>query len=546
MAIHTRRPDRFARCRMCVSAAQCRVMSFSSSRLAERLESRTLFALTTFTIDSTLSSLKLSGNVADVFDIEEQHSGSLNQFYQGTIVADLSDNVISFPGDSSVVAQATKKYDPGSDLANYGMKGETGGPFSVKLGEAAVRNFAFDLTSTDLALSESGAFGAGGLRVHTTGGKLDYDLRVGGDGSSDLDDKTPDNNATGNATLRGEGDNRTLTLPVDFTFDAGSTELRFRGTLVATSGSGAPVDPNDVRIGAGTLLKTVQFTDGDGTLTTVTIAGGGTADVRFENAGQQAPGKTGVTIVGGQNVALTAIDVTGSTPRTKLTITGKGGDGVVTVPALTTDGPAASVGGKGAAFTGAVTVGGTLGTLSASRLTSATVTAESLGAMKISGDVTNSTVTLDTPATAGVLTVRSVSVAGAFTGSRITSAGAIGPVKVKTMSGSEIYSGVADAAARFPAPSDLAATGAVGNVTAKTFADSVIAGHVLGRLKFGQIVTANNATPFGLTADVLGGLTAANESKQKLKLTLTDDPAVLTAELAAQSFVQGDFVISLA
>jgi hypothetical protein len=520
-------------------------MFLSSSRLAERLESRTLFAVTTFTIDSTLSSLRLSGNVADVFDIQEQHNGSLNQFYQGTIAADVTDNVISFPGESSIVAQAQKKYDPGSDLANYGMKGETGGPFSVKLGDAAIRNFAFDLTSTDLALSDSGAFGADGLRVHTTGGKLDYDLRVGGDGSSDLDDKTPDNNASGNATLRGEGDNRTLTIPVDFTFDAGSTELRFRGTLVATSGSGAPIDANDVRIGAGTLLKTVQFTDADGTLTTVTVAGGGTADVRFENAGQQAPGKTGVTIVGGQNVQLTGIDVTGTTSRTKLTITGKGGDGIVNVPTLTTDGSAASAGGKGIAFTGAVSIGGTLGTLTASRLSSANVTADSLGAMKIGGDVTSSTITLDAPAATGVLSVRSISVSGAFAGSRVTAAGAIGPVKVKTMTGSEIYSGVADAAPRFPATSEPAATGAVGNVTAKTFADSVIAGHVLGRIKFGQIVTANG-TPFGLTADVLGGLTAANESKQKVKLPLTDDPAVLAAALSAQGFALADFEIRLA
>jgi hypothetical protein len=525
-------------------------MLFRSSRLAEYLESRTLFALTTFTIDSTLSSLRLSGNVADVFDIEQQHDGSLNQFYQGTIAVDITDNVISFVGDSSIVAQAQKKYDPGSALANYGMKGETGGPFSVKLGEAAIRNFAFDLTSTNLALSaDSGAFGAGGLRVHTTGGKLDYDLRVGGDGSSDLDDETPDNNATGNATLRGEGDNRTLTIPVDFTFDAGSTELRFRGTLVATSGSGAPVDANDVRIGDGTLLKSVQFTDADGTLSTFTIAAGGTADVRFENAGEQVPGKTGVTIVGGQNVQLTGIDVSGTTSRTKLTITGKGGrDGIVAVPALSTDGAAAAVGGKGVAFTGTVTIGGALGTLAASRLTAASVTADSLGAVKIGGDVTSSTITLGAPAaaTAGAPAVRRVSVSGAFIGSRITTAGAIGPVNVKTMTASEIYSGVADAAARFPATSDLAATGAIGNVTTKTFADSVIAGHVLGRMKFGQIVIANNGVPFGLTADVLGGLTAANDSKQRVKLLLTEDPAVLAAALSAQGFTTGDFEIRLA
>src|SRR4051812_43031223 len=89
----------------------------------ESLEGRELFSLATFAIDSTLSSLRLSGNVANVFDIQEQHNGSLSQFYQGSIVADLNDNVISFPGGSSIVAQAQKSYDPGSGVANYGMKG---------------------------------------------------------------------------------------------------------------------------------------------------------------------------------------------------------------------------------------------------------------------------------------------------------------------------------------------------------------------------------------------------------------------------------------
>jgi hypothetical protein len=520
----------------------------SSSRLAERLESRTLFALATFTIDSTLSSLRLSGNVADVFDVEEQHNGSLNQFYQGTIVADVTGNVISFPGDSSIVAQALKKYDPGSGPANYGMKGESGGPFSVKLGEAAIRNFAFDLRSTDLALAESGAFGASGLRMRTTGGKLEYDLRVGGDGDVDLDDKDPDNDASGNATLRGDGDNRTLTVPVDFTFEAGSTELRFRGTLVATTGSGAPIDPNVVRIGDGTLLKTVQFTDADGTLNTVTIAGGGTAEVRFQNAGQQAPGKTGVTIVGGQNVQLVGVDVTGSNSRTKLSVIGKGGDGVVLVPTVTTDGPAASVGGKGAAFTGAVTVGGALGALTGSRLTTSTVTARSLGSMKFGGDVTNSTITLDAPAAAaaGSFAVRNVSVSGAFTNSRITSKGALGSVKVKTMTGSEIYSGVADAAPQFPATADLNGGGAVANVAVRTFSDSVIAAETLGRISLGKVITANNGSPFGVTTGFLAGLTAGNESKEKLRLILVGDLNALDAQHSLQDFTTGDFAIRVA
>src|SRR5688500_20017313 len=59
------------------------------TRAVEPLEGRTLFALTTFTIDPALSSLRLSGEVADVLDVEEQGNGSLTQNYEGAILADL-------------------------------------------------------------------------------------------------------------------------------------------------------------------------------------------------------------------------------------------------------------------------------------------------------------------------------------------------------------------------------------------------------------------------------------------------------------------------
>ena len=505
---------------------------------AESLERRTLFAVTTFTIDPALSSLRLSGEVAGEFDIEAQGAGSLVQNYQGSIVADVRDAVISFPGDSSAVALATKEYDPGDGPANYGVEGETGGVFSVKIGEGAIRNFAFDLTAGDLALSDTGAFSATGLDVRTTNGILEFDLRVGGDGETDLDDETADNVAPGNATLRGEGANRTLTIPVDFSIEAGSTDLRFRGTLVAKTGTGAPVDPNVVRIGDGTLLRTVQFTDPDGTATTVSLTGGGSADVRFANATQLTPGKTGAVIVGGSNVQLLGIDATGTASRTKLAITAKGGaDGVAGIPSLTADGGAGSVGGKGAAFAGNVTIDGNLGALTASRLTAATVTADTVGTIKVAGDVTGSTITLDS--------LRVLAVSGAFTGSRLSAPGAIGTVKVRTMTGSEIYAGVNSTAARFPATTELTPDGSVGIVTVKTFANSVIAADTLGRLKLGTIVTSNSGTPFGVTADAIAGLQTANESKQKLRLVLVDAPAVLDAQLAAQAFDAGDFVIRL-
>ena len=73
-----------------------------------------------------------------------------------------------------------------------------------------------------------------------------------------------------------------------------------------------------------------------------------------------------------------------------------------------------------------------------------------------------------------------------------------------------------------------------------------IAADTLGKLKFATVVTDNDGTPFGIAADVFAGLQATNSSKQKLKLTAQDDPALLTTALAAQTFDTGDFEIRLA
>jgi hypothetical protein len=506
----------------------------------ELLETRTLFAVVTFTVDPTVSTLRLSGEVADVLELEPQRDGSLVAAYEGTIVADITDGVISFPGASNVIAQAKRSYDPGDGPANYGGESETDGVFSVKLGEAAIRDFRFDLRSENLTLTDAGAFPAGGLDVRTTSGILEYDLRVGGDGDTDLDDETANNNVTGNATLRGEGANRTLTLPIDFDLSAGETELRFRGTLVAKTGTGAPIDPNVVRMGDGTLVRAVQFVEADGTTVAVSVKGGGTADVRLENATQQAPGKAGTLLVSGTGVQLLGVDVVGSSNRTKLAITGKGGsDNVVVVPSLITDGAIATLGGKGTAFSGNVTIAGALASLTATRLTAATVTADSIGTAKITGAVADSTITLD-----GSVGLRSMS-AASFSNSRLKVSGPMGTVKFGTVSQSEIYSAIADAAPIFPVTADLLAGGRITTVTTKTFIDSVIAAETLGKVNLGRITTDNADIPFGITADSLLGFQGSNEAKQKLRLLAVADPSTLAALIALQTFDSNDFLIRL-
>jgi hypothetical protein len=528
-------------------ASATKSIAVAAFTAVEMLETRTLFAAVTFTVDPALSSLRLSGEVASVLDMEEQHSGSLVAAYNGTIVADVTDTNIAFPGGSNVAALATKSYSPGSTPANYGAKAETGGIFSVKIGEAAIRGLKFDVKSdADIAVSESGAFAAGGIDLESTGGTLNYDLEIGNDGNIDLTDTSANNNLGGNATIRGEGANLTLTIPIDINLSQDSAELRLRGALVANAGTGAPPDPNAVRLGDGSLLKSLAYREADGTVTTVSVKGGGSVDVHFQNATTLTPGKTGSVVISGEGLALQGIDAVGASRKTAISITGKGGaDGAAVITSVTADGAVASLGGKGVTLAGLVTVNGRISTLTAATTNGATITADSIGSMKVTGDVAQTTITLDAPFASGTFALGKLAVVGAFSQSRITAAGAIGPVKAATIIRSEIYSAVSSSAARFPATTDLSAEGLIGSVTAKNFADSVIAADTLGKLKLGTVVTDNAGTQFGIAADAFAGLLATNPSKQKLKLTATDEPAALTAALAAQTFDAGDFVIRL-
>jgi hypothetical protein len=215
------------------------------------------------------------------------------------------------------------------------------------------------------------------------------------------------------------------------------------------------------------------------------------------------------------------------------------------VASLVTDGPVGALGGKGVNFTGPVTINGAAGSVTAKSFTGATFTGTSVGAFAVSGDVTNSTLTLSAPFAGGSFGVGKFSVGSMMSGSTLSASGNIGNVKVTNLTGSSIKAGIADSASRFPQTTDLQAAG-IGNVTTKTFSDSVIAGHTLGKLKLGLIDTDNAGVPFGITADVLAGVQGTNATKQKLKLIAFADPAALATALATQPFATGDFTIRLA
>ena len=509
----------------------------------EPLEPRRLFALTTFTVDPALSTLRLSGEVASVLELDEQGRGSLVAAYEGTIRADVDDNSIEFVGDSDIVARSKGNYEPGDAPANYAGESETDGLIDVRIGEAAVRGLRLDLTSGVLPLNDRGGFAADVVTLRTTAGELEYDLRIGGDDEIDLDNNAVANASPGVATLTGTGTNRTLTIPVDISFEEDSAELRLRGTLVAKAGVGAPPDLNAVRVGPGGA-RSVTFTDADGTAAMVTMRGG-LADLRFANATGQTNTR-GAVAVQGTGVRLLGIDVqTAAGAAGSLVIRTLGGNGVIDLPDLAADGPLAALGGHGVSLTGTVALDGPVARLAAASLTGATLTAESIGSMTVANAITDSTVTLSAPSAAGETGLRQLTVRNAITGSRVSAAGGIGTVRAAGLVRSEVLAGTTAGAGRFPdAPADLPTEAPIGSLTVRSFDDSVVAADNLGRLSLGTIDTGNAGQPFGVAGDTIQSLrAAASAGRQRLRLPLLDDPTAATALLAAQNFPFGDFEI---
>jgi cyclophilin family peptidyl-prolyl cis-trans isomerase len=128
-----------------------------------------------------------------------------------------------------------------------------------------------------------------------------------------------------------------------------------------------------VTLGGATGNKTAQYTDADGTVTTVALKGSGSAALSFDgsNLAQTGTGKVSVT---GTIAGLTSVAVTGSDTSTAVTISSRGGDGVSTVAGLSTDGAVKSITAKDARLTGPLTVAGTVGTVTIGEALNASLT----------------------------------------------------------------------------------------------------------------------------------------------------------------------------
>ena len=201
----------------------------------------------TFTLEPELSSVTLSGSASGAA-LQAQGPGSLTSFFAGTLVLDVTDTEVRFPGGSRLIPGEPNSWQPGpagadgSAPASYGGKATIGSGFFSVSAVAATRRLSFDVLSAALPIS-GGSFTAEGLLfqfVATNSPVLDY--RTSGllsqRGSRALDGLAT-NKLAGNSTLVTQGNVQTLTIPVDaayrFTLLApDDSVLQLNGQIVAT------------------------------------------------------------------------------------------------------------------------------------------------------------------------------------------------------------------------------------------------------------------------------------------------------------------------
>ena len=182
---------------------------------------------------------------------------------------------------------------------------------------------------------------------------------------------TSDNNAI--VTPSVSGNSLTLT--------AGPTNGVAHITVTATDLGGNIVNTAfDVQVGQTQALlgkgqsKLVRFTDPDGTAAQITYSGPGTAAVSFGGLGLgTTPGKGGVVTIGGTPLAVT-VTVTGATAASSLTITGKGGNGLVDIASITSDGPMRAITGRNTSLDGSLTSAGAVASTTLGQVVTGVVT----------------------------------------------------------------------------------------------------------------------------------------------------------------------------
>ena len=305
-----------------------------------------------------------------------------------------------------------------------------------------------------------------------------------------------------------------------------------------------PLRQHTVQIGSG-ATRSVTFTDPDGTVTTLSLTGGGTAAVTLEGSATQTT-RGGRTVFTGRSLELVRVEATGTTPATNLAFKTAGGDDdAADLPDAAVLGPLRAFGGKGLNVVGRLDFDGRVNSVVVRGLNGAKVTAPGVGKFTVARSFADSLLALEDPFDPVRPALGALAVRYDVGGSRIESGGTIGSIKAMTLWNSEVYAGVAGQERLPSAPSAFVNQASVGRVTlnappgTREFRDSVIAASHLGRLNLGDAAIYNSLSPFGVAADRIDRLTVANTNSRPLRLSNLEapgDPAAQAERLGLGSF----------
>jgi fibronectin type 3 domain-containing protein len=399
------------------------------------------------------------------------------------------------------------------------------------------------------------------------------------------------------------------TYRVRATNAAGDSAWTATASATTTDGitPGGTGDPANITLGTG-AAKYVRYTDADGTLATLTYKGLGTVVVHFGGEGLTATVLKGGVLLTGGPANVETVTGTGTTVKSSLLVSGKGGDGAVTVGDVNLDGAFGTLGGKVMDLTGDVTAGGALtsflarsaggGVFSAASVgrfsvvgdfaddvlvstvgsfrsgtvsrgtwsvagsvlgigvkgdLSMNLTAGSVRALLAGGNVNNSAFTLTTAAAPNVMALGVMSVRGSIVSSQVNSSGNIGVVHATAMRDSSVTASGGGVQALGAGAGAVVPTGAtIGAVSLRmirggiSFINSSVAADSIGKASLGGIQLANGGVEFGLTAHAIGSVTGV-DATTGAKIALKKLATGMDAEtmLADQGVTPQDLVIDL-
>lgn len=335
-------------------------------------------------------------------------------------------------------------------------------------------------------------------------------------------------------------------------------------TFSVTVGAGASAEDPQVVIGNGGA-KSLTFRDRDGTLSTLSLRGPGSAAVHIAGSGVSVADGKKTSTVTGSDLSIGSIVLTNATKATVVSVTTKGGNGSVDVGGVVSTGALGSIDGKGVNLTGATIAGGAIKSIKVkSASPGSSITAGSLGALSVSansaadlsvsGALATASVskrlagtwrvgslrklaagTIDSAlisTTAGGNSVGSVS-AKNMTDTLLRSAGNIQSLLVTgSMTRSQVFAGLPADAAATP---QSAAAGRAQILSIKigkgrrgnAFADSAIAAKTIRSVTLGNLPdVASDADFYGIEADTIVSLTGfIDGSPFSLKNTGTQSQA---------------------